>query len=152
MNKKYTVKLSEDERENAQEIIVRATASKSSKKRANVLLMCDEGIGKPATQEEIAKRCGVSDVTVYHTIRDYCEQGIGYALTFKKPENPPRTAIVGGESEARIIALACGEVPEGFSRWTVRLLTEKIIELNILPSISRETVRRTLKKHSLNLI
>ncbi len=150
MRKKYTIKLNEAERGYAQDVINSKTASRSCKKRANVLLMRDERMGKPASQDEVAKRCGVSDVTVYHTIRDYCEYGIEYALTFKKPENAPRPAIVGGESEARIIALACGEPPEGFSRWTVRLLTDKVVELSILPSVSRETVRRTLKKHNLN--
>lgn len=151
MRKKYTVGLTVAERHYAQDVISSATSSQSVKKRANVLLMRDENVGKPASQEEVAKRCGVSDVTVYHTIREYCEHGIEYALTYKKPENAPRPAIVGGESEARIIALACGEPPEGFSRWTVRLLTDKVVELAILPTVSRETVRRTLKKHNLNL-
>lgn len=151
MRKKYTIKLNKTEQGYAQDVISSITTSQSCKKRANVLLMRNESIGKPAPQEEVAKRCGVSDVTVYHTIRDYCEHGIEYALTFKKPPNPSRPAIVGGESEARIIALACGKPPEGFSRWTVRLLTDKVVELSILPSVSRETVRRTLKKHSLSL-
>ncbi len=151
MRKKYTVKLTAVEQGYAQDVISSTTTSQSCKKRANVLLMRDENVGKPASQEEVAKRCGISDVTVYHTIRDYCEHGIEYTLTFKKPENAPRPAIVGGESEARIIALACGEPPEGFSRWTVRMLTDKVVELDILPSVSRETVRRTLKKHDLSL-
>ena len=151
MRKKYMVKLTLVERRYAQEMVSSQTISKSCKRRANVLLMRDECVGRPAVQEEVAKRCGVSDVTVYHTIRDYCEHGIEYALTFKKPANPSRPAIVGGESEARIIALACGEAPKGFSKWTVRLLTEKVVELSILPCVSRETVRRTLKKHNLSL-
>lgn len=151
MRKKYTVKLNAIEQGYAQDVISSTTTSQSCKKRASVLLLRDENIGKPASQEEVAKRCGVSDVTVYHTVRDYCEHGIKYALTFKKLENAPRPAIVGGESEARIIALACGEPPEGFSRWTVRMLTDKVVELAILPSVSRETVRRTLKKHNLSL-
>jgi len=73
-----------------------------------------------------------------------------YALTFKhtKANNPP---IVTGDVEARIVALACGKAPDGFARWTVRLLTEKIVELNILEEVSRETVRTTLKKHDLSL-
>jgi len=113
--------------------------------------MADESMGKPMTQEEMAARCGVSDVTVYHTVRDYCERGIEYALHFQKREKLPRPAIVTGEKEARIIALACGEPPAGFSRWTVRLLTEKVVELSIMPEVSRETIRRTLKKRNLSL-
>lgn len=152
MRKKYFVKISKKEREYAQKLIASRNCSTRLKKRANVLLMRDEEAGRPATQEEIAKRCGVSSVTVYHTVRDYCEHGIEYALTAKRAENPPRPAIVDGEREARIIALACSEAPEGFSRWTVRLLTEKVVELQIVPSISRETIRRVLKKHNLNHI
>jgi len=89
--------------------------------------------------------------SIWQTAKDFCENGIEQALSFQKPENPPHPPIVTGEKEARIIALACGEPPIGFSRWTVRLLTEKIVELSILPSASRETVRRTLKKLNLSL-
>lgn len=151
MNKKYGVRLSEVDGTRVAEILNGAETSSRYRKRANVLIMADESVGKPMTQEEIAVRCGVSDVTVYHTIRDYCERGIEYTLHFQKRENPPRPAIVTGEKEARIIALACGEAPKGFSRWTVRLLTEKVVELSIMPEVSRETIRRVLKKRSLSL-
>lgn len=151
MNKKYVVRLSEKEKKFAQEILNSKKTAVGYKKRANVLLLLDESVGKPATQAEIAQRCGVSDVTIYHTIRDFCQQGIEYALQYKKAQSPPRAAIVTGEKEARIIALACGEPPKGYSRWTVRLLTKKIIELSIVPTASRETVRRMLKKLNLSL-
>lgn len=151
MNKKYGVRLSEAGRTQIAGILNAAETSRRYRKRANVLLMADENVGKPMTQEEIAIRCGVSDVTVYHTIRDYCERGIERTLHFQKRENPPRPAIITGEKEARIIALACGEPPKGFSRWTVRLLTEKVVELSIMPDVSRETIRRVLKKQSLSL-
>ena len=151
MNKKYGVRLSEAERKQVAKILNGAETRPWYRKRANVLLMADESAGKPMTQEEIAARCGVSDVTVYHTIRDYCERGFDYTLHFQKWEKPPRPAIITGEKEARIIALACGEAPKGFSRWTVRLLTEKVVELSIMPEVSRETIRRVLKKRSLSL-
>jgi transposase len=114
------------------------------KKRANILFMSDIGAGKPMVQSEIATRCGVSGVTVFNTLRDYCTEGLDYTLSFKrtKATNP---AIVTGDIEARIVALACGKSPDGSTRWTVRLLTEKIVELNILDTVSRETVRTTLK-------
>ena len=149
MNKKYGVELSEAERKQVAEILNGNETTPRYRKRANVLLMADESAGKPMTQEEIAARCGVCDVTVYHTIRDYCERGLDYTLHFQKREKPPRPAIITGEREARIIALACGEAPKGFSRWTVRLLTEKVVELSIMPEVSRETIRRVLKKRSL---
>lgn len=151
MNKKYVVRLSEADRTRVAVILNGTETSPRYRKRANVLLMADESVGKPMTQEKIAARCGVSDVTVYHTIRDYCERGIEYTLHFQKREKPPRPAIVTGEKEARIIALACGEPPKGFSRWTVRLLAEKVVELSIMPDVSRETIRRVLKKRSLSL-
>jgi hypothetical protein len=127
------------------------TVSTTIRKRANILLLADERAGKPMKQEEISVRCGVSDVTVFHTLKDYCTYGFDYTLTFKrtKATNPP---IVTGEAEAHIIALACGEPPQGFSRWTIRLLTERVVELKILDHVSRETVRGTLKKHNLDSV
>ena len=151
MNKKYIVSLSAGDKSFVHDVLNSPKTAKTYKKRANILLMADESVGKPATQAEIAVRCGVSDVTIYHTLRDFCEHGSAYTLKFKTPENPPRPPIVTGEKEARIIALACGEPPQGFSGWTVRLLTEKVVELSILPVASRETVRRTLKKLNLSL-
>jgi len=150
MSSKYKIELTKEPREKNQTILNSKTAPKVVKKRANILLQSDASIGKPKTQAEIAARCGVSNVTVYNTLRDYCMHGLEYTLTFKrtKATNPP---IVTGDIEARIIALACGEAPDGSARWTLRLLTEKIISLGIIDEISRETVRTTLKKHNLSL-
>jgi transcription initiation factor TFIIIB Brf1 subunit/transcription initiation factor TFIIB len=73
MNKKYIVSLSAEDKSFAHDVLNDPKTAKTYKKRANVLLMADESVGKPATQAEIAERCGVSDVTIYHTLRDYCE-------------------------------------------------------------------------------
>ena len=151
VNKKYVIRLSRDEQGYAQKVMDSAGTARGYKKRANALLMMDEVVGNPAKRSGIAQRCGLSEVTVYHVARDFCEHGIQYALQFKKPKEPARPPIVSGEREARIIALACGEPPEGYARWTIRLLTEKVVELSILPVASRETVRRTLKKRNLSL-
>jgi len=151
MRKKYKVDLTNADRTYAHDVLDSKETATGFRKRANVLIMLDEGVGKPESHEQVAARCGVSTVTVWQTAKDYCENGIEHALSFQRPENLPRPPIVTGEKEARIIALACGEPPAGFSRWTVRLLTEKIVELSILPAASRETVRRTLKKLNLNL-
>ena len=150
MSRKYKIELTAETREKIQSILNSNTVPKVIKKRANILLQSDTSVGKPMTQAEIALRCGVSDVTVYNTVRDYCTYGLEYTLTFKrtKATNPP---IVTGDIEARIIALACGEAPDGSARWTIRLLTERIIALGIIDEISRETVRTTLKKHNLSL-
>jgi len=148
MNKKYHVRLSEQERAKVEEVQMQARTPRSIRKRCNVLLMINESVGKPLKQEEIAKRCGVSDVTVYKLVKGYALGGIEYCLRRREHKSPPNPPIVTGEKEARIIALACGSPPAGFSRWTVRLLTEKVIELSILPEASRETIRRTLKNEA----
>ena len=152
MRKKYNVSLSNEEKTYAHDILNSKETATGFRKRASVLIMLDESVGKPETHEQVAARCNVTTVTVWQTAKDYCERGIEYALNYQGPENLPRPAIVTGEREARIIALACGEPPKGYARWTVRLLTEKVIELSILPAVSRETVRRTLKKLNLDLI
>ena len=152
MNKKYHVRLSEQERAKVEEVQMQATTPKSIRKRCNVLLLADESVGKPPKQEEIAKRCGVSDVTVFQLVKEYALEGVDHCLRRREHKSPPNPPIVTGEKEARIIALACGTPPAGFSRWTVRLLTEKVIELSIMPAVSRETIRRTLKKRNLSLI
>ena len=151
MKKKYIVELTNVERAYAHDVLSNRETATGFRKRASILIMLDEGVGKPESYEMIAARCNVSTVTVWQTAKDYCENGIEHALEFQKPENPPRPAIVTGEKEARIIALACGEPPTGYSRWTVRVLTEKVVELSILPAASRETIRRTLKKLNLDL-
>jgi transposase len=148
MNKKYHVRLSDSERSYVQVILNKAETAKTFRKRCNILLMLDEKAGVPATQEEIARRVGVSDATIYNTLKEYIENGLQYALHYKKPPEPPIAPIITGETEARIIALACSKPPVGFSRWTVRLLTERVIELKILESVSRETIRTTLKKRN----
>jgi transposase len=151
MAKKYVVELSETERLLIFETVDCKDTPKTVRKRCNILLLADTSVGKPMTQEEIAARCGVSDVCVYQTIKGYCSEGLEHVLRRREHKNPPRKPIVTGEDEARIIALACGEPPDGRARWTVRLLTERIIEMAIVPSIGRETVRTTLKKHNLSL-
>jgi len=151
MKKKYRVELTNVDRTYAHDVLNNRETATGLRKRASILIMLDEGVGKPETHEKIAARCDVSTVTVWQTAKDYCENGIEHALAFQKPETPPRPPLVTGEKEARIIALACGEPPTGYARWTVRLLTEKIVELSILPVASRETVRRTLKKLNLDL-
>ena len=151
MKKKYIVNLSKDERKKLFETLDEQETPKTIRKRCSILLLADTSVGKVSTQEEIAVRCGVSDVCVYQTVKDYYLQGLDYVLRRRIHENPPRKPVVDGESEARIIALACGEPPEGFSRWTVRLLTKRVVDLEIVPSIGRETVRTTLKKHNSNL-
>ena len=151
MRTKYAIFLTKEERQHMQATLNSNRIAPTFKKRANILLMSDCSIGKPESQKVIAMRCGVSDITVYQTIKDFCEKGLMETLSFKKRKNPTNPPIVTGEKEARLIALACGTPPEGYSRWTIRLLADKAVELDIFPRISRETVRTVLKKLRLNL-
>jgi len=151
MNKKYRVNLTEEEREKIIETTNSPETSKTVRNRCTILLMSDESVGKPPSQEEISKRCKVSDVTVYKTGKDYATKGLDYALRRRVHEKPPVTPIISGEAEARIIALACSEPPKGYGRWSVRLLTKRVIELQIMETVGRETVRRTLKKRNSSL-
>ena len=151
MKTKYIVELTESDRKYAQNIVNDKTTSETFKKRAQIILALDRSVGKPETQAKIAQRVGVSDPTVFNTVKQFSEDGLKAALQFKAPEEPNKKPIVTGEIEARIIAVACGKPPEGYGRWTVRSLANKV-ELDIAPGISRETVRRTLKKLNLSLI
>jgi transposase len=151
MKQKYHVLLSKDDRAKIEDTNAESSTPKSIRKRCHVLQLADENIGKPPTRDEIAKRCGVSSDTVYTVIRNYVTKGIDFCLRRRIHETPPRAPIVTGEKEARIIALACREPPAGYARWTVRLLLDKVVELGIMESVGRETIRTTLKKHNSSL-
>lgn len=151
MNQKYIVNLTEEDRKEIHGFLNRKQLSITVRKRANILLLLDHSVGQPMKHKEIAARCDVNVATVNRTASDFCIYGLEATLTFKrtKATNPK---IVTGDIEANVIALACSQPPEGFSRWTVRLLTQKVIELEILGKVSRETIRQVLKKHNLNHI
>jgi transposase len=147
---KYVIALTDMERQYAQKVVNDKTTASTFKKRAQIILALDINVGKPATQVEVARRVGVTAPTIFNTIKAFNEEGLEAILQFKTPIEPNKKPIVTGEIEARIIATACGTPPEGFGRWTVRSLTKKI-ELDIVPGISRESVRRILKKRNLSL-
>jgi transposase len=148
---KYVIALTDAERQYAQNVVNDKTTAPTFKKRAQILLALDTNAGATAIQVEVARRVGVTAPTIFNTIKAFSEEGLAATLQFKTPIEPNKKPIVSGEIEARIIATACGTPPEGFGRWTVRSLANKI-ELDIAPGISRETVRRVLKKLNLSLI
>lgn len=151
MNKKYEIRLETQEREWIEQLLHAESTYPGIRRRCLVLLLADENQGAIPKQDEIARRAGVSDVAVFYTVRDYCTRGLQETLRYRQRTEPARPSPITGEVEARIIALACSEPPEGFARWTIRLLTRRVIELNILESVGRETIRTTLKKRNLNL-
>ena len=140
--KTYEVKLSDEEKKRLNEMIRKGKHPAQQLTRAHILLALDEGkTGSEITQRY---RCGSSLVTT--VAKQYTQEGIDRVLTRKIRETPPIPPIATGEIEARIIALACGEPPEGRIRWTLRLLEEKVVELGIAPKISDTTIREILKK------
>ncbi len=107
---------------------------------------------KPDTQEEIAKHIGVSRQALIDARSAFLEtESIDNFLQRKKRETTPREIKVTGEVEAHIIALACSKAPEGYAKWTLRLLAEKAVELEYVDSLSHMSVNRVLKKHNLSL-
>ena len=103
------------------------------------------------TVSEIANAYRTTPTTVQTVRTSYCEKGLEATISRKKRETPPIPAKVTGEVEAHIIALACGQPPEGYSRWTLRLLADKTVELGYIESISHVTVSNILKKTNLSL-
>ena len=149
--KKYRVYLSAEERKELGGIIKRGKHSAATIKRANILLDLDETIRVVGKQAEIAERFKTSTVTIYNVSKQFSEEGLQSTIYRKKRETPPTQPIATGDIEARIIALACSEPPKGRARWTLRLLEEKVVELQIVESISDNTIGRLLKKHHLSL-
>jgi len=152
MNPRYRVTLTMQER---QELEALTKTGKTNAKRflyARALLLCDAGPHGPGwTVHDTAEAMGVTPRTIEHLKERFVEEGLEAALERKPPERPPREVIFDGAFEARLIALACSESPGGRRRWTVRLLAEKAVELNLAPSVSHMTVQRILKKTNLSL-
>jgi hypothetical protein len=122
--------------------------------RAKIILALDTSDGRTAeTQEAIAEHLGVCRQTVNNVKSDFLAlRDVSLFLQRKKRETPPVPPKVTGELEARIIALACSKVPEGYACWTLRLLAEKCVELCYSDTMSHMTIHRVLKKRSLHRI
>jgi len=122
--------------------------------RAKIILALDEAGSRLAEKQEVlAKRLGVSRQAVIDARDTFLElKSVPLFLQRKKRETPPVPPKVTGELEARIIALACGKAPEGYARWTLRLLAEKCVELQYVDTMSHMTISRLLKKRSSNRI
>jgi len=145
MNKKYIVRLTEQEREELAALIRKGTSAAYKIKHANMLLKADAD-GAGWSDVEIAAAFSVHPRTVAGIRERFVEEGPEAALNRKKQERPSQQPIFDGDAEAHLIALSCSEPPPGHARWTLRLLADKAVELAIVASTSHETVRRTLKK------
>jgi transposase len=152
MAPRYRVTLSAQERDELEALTKRGKTHARRFIRARALLLCDAGPHGPAWKVgDTATALGVTNRTIEHLKKRFVEEGLDVALERKPREKPPREVKFDGAFEARLIALACSDVPEGYRRWTVRLLAEKVVELSIAPSASHMTVQRVLKKMNLNL-
>ena len=152
--RKEQILLTQEKRAELEQFIKTGVRSVRLVNRAKIILALDTSEGRVAQkQEEISKNIGVSRQTVNDTKRDFLAAGcVSDFLKRKKRETPPVEPKITGELEARIIALACSEVPTGYAKWTLRLLAEKCVELQYIDSMSHMSISRLLKKHSLNLI
>lgn len=145
--KKYRIKLASDERSSLEEIRDRGSNKSARFKHALALLMCDEGADGPACKDsEIATAIGTKVLTVERLRKRCCEVGPLDAIERKKRETGPREIKLTGEVEAHITRLACSEPPEGQARWTLELIAGKLVELQVVGSISRPSVGKVLKK------
>ena len=143
--KKYIVRLNEEERSQLHELIRKGKAAAYKIRHAHILLKADAD-GPNWTDEEIAEALGCHVKGIPAIREHFVMQGLGAAVGRKALKNPPREKILDGQTEAHLIALSCGKPPEGFGRWSLRLLADKMVELEIVEDISHETVRQGLKK------
>lgn len=146
MRKKYPVILTDTERETLDQLIRAGTESARKLSHARILRKSDEGPQGPGwVDEAVAEAVEVSQPTVARIRRQYVEEGLEAALN----RRPPRRVYerkLAGEQEAQLIALTCSEPPDGHSRWSLRLLADKLVELEVVDSLSHQTVQRVLKK------
>jgi transposase len=146
---KYVVRLAAEERQELEEVLRKGKASAQRRRHAQILLKLDEGpLGPAWTNERTAESVGVSAQTVINVRKRLVERGLEAALGRKQQARPSRAIVLDGEKEARLIALACGKPPAGHARWTLRLLADRLVELQVVESVSLETVRKALKKTS----
>ena len=145
--KKYKVTLTAEERQQLHELIAAGKAAAQKLTHARILLKADAAPGGPAwTDERIAEAVEVSIATVERVRQRFVELGPEAALARKMRDRPGRERKLDGRAEARLIAVACSAPPPGRKGWTMRLLADKLVELEVVDTISDETVRRVLKK------
>jgi Homeodomain-like domain len=153
VHKRYVVDLTAQERQHLLAFISKGKASANALLKARILLKADAGPqGEGWTDTRIAGALETNTTMIERVRAKFTGQGLEAALTRKKRQTPPIEPIFDGEAQAQLIALACSEPPEGYARWTIRLLAEKVVERNIVPKTHFNTVGRALKKTLSNRI
>ncbi len=151
--KKYVVELSSGERERLQAIISKGKSAAKTILKARILLKADQGpLGEGWGDRRIHEALESNASMVARVRRELVEEGLEAVLARKKRAHPPIRPIFDGEAQARLIALACSEPPAGHARWSIRLLADKVVELEIVESAHFNTVGRALKKTISNRI
>jgi transposase len=151
MKKKYIVTLTEAERQTLQAMLSRGKAAARRLMHARILLKADASADGPGwNDDQIAEGLEVGRATVERVRKAFVEEGLEAALERRKPRRHYARAL-DGDGEAHLVALACQEPPEGRSRWTLRLLADRMVELDYIDQLSYQTVRRTLKKTNSSL-
>ena len=145
MLKKYIVRLTDAERETLRQVVAKFKGTAQKVRRAQVLLKADAD-GPGWTDARIAEAFGCRTKTVENIRERLVTKGFEVTLEGKARSKPPRPKLLDGKQEAKVIAMRLGSPPPGFSNWTLRLLAERVVALEIVESISYETIRRTLKK------
>jgi transposase len=144
---KYKVTLTVEERQELQALLAAGKAAAKKLMHARILLKADAADGGPAWPDHrIAEAVDVSVATVGRVRQRFVEEGLEAALVRKKQDRPSRERKLDGRAEARLIALACSQPPDGRAAWTLQLLADKLVELRVVDSVCDETVRRVLKK------
>lgn len=149
MRKKYVVDLTAEERGQLAKLVSSGRASSRTLAKAHILLKADCG-GPSWTDAQISSAFDVSSTMIERVRRRYAENGLKDALQRRKPRRQYDCRL-DGRQEAHLIALACGSPPQGHGRWSLRLLADKLVELQIVDRVSYETVRRRLKKTNSSL-
>lgn len=145
MEKKYVVRLTDEERSVLKAVIKKFKGSSEKVRRAQVLLAAETN-GPNWTDQKISDAYSCRTKTVENIRQRLVTEGFDIALNGKKRDSPPRRKALDGEQEAKVIALRLGQPPPGYANWSLRLLAEHVVELGIVDSISHETLRKTLKK------
>lgn len=145
-NVKYIVRLSASEREVLEGLVNKGKVAAAKRTRAHILLKADANAeGRAWTDEHMAEALDVSVATIHRTRQAYVMQGLAGALERQRPTGRQFRKLDGAQ-EAQLVAVACSPPPEGHVRWTLQLLADKLVTLEIVAAIGKETVRRTLKK------
>ena len=152
MAPRYRVTLTQEEREELEDISTKGKRAARTVLYARALLLLDVGEhGQKWIVSKVAEAMGVTSRSLEKLKKRFVEEGLSTAIERKQRIKPPREIIFGGEFEAHMLALACSDAPEGRERWTMRLLADKMIELKFVETVSVMTVCNTLKKMNLSL-